>query len=273
MQSVRSRERASRPADPGTGGGAGALARAIVPILLLTVGCVTPGVKPERATPETQPAAALRWQLPPSLEGQRAEYEREVSGALEEVARFFRAAGLEVASRDLIDKVIIFESAAEAREYFARTKNTSPGRIPATFAGTVDRRTLYLVSREAYRGIWEQTYPDWPWTGGTYHGLIVHELAHRAHESIAIARTGSADAMGPGWFFEGLAVVCAGQFDKKEPLLTQDEIDTLVGGKATPPVSYPLYGRLVRSLSARFALKDLVAKASEPEFPRILFKQ
>jgi hypothetical protein len=253
-----------------TGRNAKALARIVVPILVLTVSCATVGKKPAQAPPEGQPGA-LRWQLPPSLEGQRGDYEHDVSGALEEVARFFRASGFEVASGDLIDSVIVFSDPAAAREHFAKTLGTSPGRIPATFAGTVHKRTLFLVSRESYKEIWERTYPDWPWTGGTYHGLVVHELAHRAHESIAISRMGSADAMGPSWFFEGLAVDCAGQFDKEEPPLSREEIETLVGGKATPPVSYPLYGRLVRSLSATIAMKDLITKAPEAGFPGILF--
>ena len=217
------------------------------------------------------PAAALRWQVPSSLEAERGAYQREVSRALDDVARFFRVSGFEVAPPDLIDSVILFEKTTDARDHFVETQGAPPEAIPETFAGMVDGRTLYLVSREAYREIWKQLYPDWPWTDETYRGLIVHELAHRAHESIAISRMGSADAMGPPWFFEGLAVDCADQFDRSEPLLVRDEIESLVGGPSPPPVSYPLYGRLVRSLAATFEMKTLITRAAEAEFPGVLW--
>ena len=130
--------------------------------------------------------------------------------------------------------------------------------------------TLYLVERDRYREIWKELYPSWPWTGKTYHQLIVHEVAHKAHELIAISRTGSPDGMGPSWFFEGLAAVCAGQFDEGEPPMSWDEIEALVGGGRTPRVSYPLYGRLVRSLAASHDLKELIVRAPEPGFPDTL---
>jgi len=43
------------------------------------------------------------------------------------------------------------------------------------------------VTRELYLQIWSQLYPEWPWTAKTYQQLIVHELAHSAHEWIAIS--------------------------------------------------------------------------------------
>lgn len=239
-------------------------------VTLITVAC---GASTGHRTQESSrdPAAALRWKLPPSLEAGRAEYRREISRALDDVARFFRASGFEVAPMDLIDSVTLFEKTADARDYFVKTQGVPPEAIPGTFAGTVDGRTLYLVSRAAYQEIWKQLYPDWPWTDETYRGLIVHELAHRAHESIAISRLGSADAMGPPWFFEGLAVVCAGQFEATGPLLEQEEIQRLVGGTSPPPVSYPLYGRLVRSLAATFEMKALISRAAEAGFPGVMW--
>ena len=246
------------------------LARIAILASVLTIACKTANVGPPPESPETS-AITLNWRLPPALEADRAEYLREVSQALEDVARFFRSSGFEVAPRELIDSVVLFEKTSDAREYFAKTFGTPPEALPDTFAGTVDGRTLYLVSREAYEGIWKQLYPEWPWTESTYHGLIVHELAHRAHESIAISRLGSADAMGPPWFFEGLAVVCARQFEETRSLLTREEIQSLVGETAPPAVSYPLYGCLVRSLAGQFGMKVLITRAAEPGFPSVLW--
>jgi hypothetical protein len=77
--------------------------------------------------------------------------------------------------------------------------------------------------------------------------------------------------MGPQWFFEGLAVVCAGQFESDQPLLSHGEIVKQVGSGITPAVSYPLYGRIVRSLAAEFETKTLISRAAEPGFPETLW--
>ena len=212
-------------------------------------------------------------QLAAKLEGERAVYEREIASALEDVAAFFQGAGFDLGAEGLIDSVIVFEETADAKEYFAKAFGAAPEDLPATFSGTVIGRSLYLVSREEYQAIWKQLYADWPWTSETYHGLIVHELAHRAHESIAIAQLGTADAMGPTWFFEGLAVACAEQFAGKEPLMTREEIERQVAGNTVPIVSYPLYGRLVRSLAGQFPLKMLIMRASEARFPSIMWEK
>jgi hypothetical protein len=210
-------------------------------------------------------------QLAAKLEGERTAYEREITGALDDVVAFFQEAGSDLGTEGLIDSVIVFGGTAEAKKYLAKAFGVAPEDLPATFSGTVIGRTLFLISREAYQGTWKQLYTDWPWTSETYHGLIVHELAHRAHELIAVAQLGSADAMGPTWFFEGLAVVCAGQFAGCEPLMTREEIEQQVTGSAVPKVSYPLYGRLVRSLAGQFPLKTLIMRASEIGFPATMW--
>ena len=230
-----------------------------------------PSTKAPAPIQPAQLAEALRWQIPPSLEAERAGYQAEVSRALMEVSRFFEAVGFEVYPRDLVDSVVLFDKSSDARNYFARTLGAAAENLPDTFAGTVDGRTLYLISRDAYRDIWKRLYPEWPWTDGTYRSLIVHELAHRAHEAVAISKMGSAEAMGPPWFFEGLAMYCAGQFEEKRPPMTRDEILKLVRAPSGPPDSYPLYAGLVRSLAAEFSLKDLILRASEPGFPEVLW--
>ena len=236
---------------------------------LFAPGCSGPTqARPACARQET--AASLRLDLPPSLEGERSNYAREVSDAQGEVAAFFQSAGFEVQPRELIDAVIVFDQALQARERLAQELGARPEDIPDTFSGTVAGRTLYVVSRDQYQEVWKRLYHDWAWTGEAYHQLIVHELAHRAHEALALAQFGSADAMGPPWFFEGLAVMCAGQFATGEPPLSRAELERLVGG-STPPVSYPLYGRIVRSLAAHFELRDLLRRASEPGFPVALW--
>jgi len=143
------------------------------------------------------------------MERERHAYEKEVRSALARVSDFFMSSGFELPDPNIIESVIVFDSVSDARRSMAREFDTPLEGIPETFAGTVAGKRLFLVSRESYRGIWERLYPEWPWIADAYYQLIVHEVAHRAHEAIAEARFGSADAMGPAWFFEGLAVTCA----------------------------------------------------------------
>jgi hypothetical protein len=213
----------------------------------------------------------LRFELPASLERERGLYEKDVITALGDVSNFFLASGFELPDTRIIDSVTVFESSSKAREYFAKAYGASIESIPETFSGTVDGKKLFLVSRETYQEIWQKLYPEWPWTDQNFHQLIVHELTHRAHEEAAIVRYGSAEAMGPVWFFEGLAVTCAGQFESDKPPLSLEELKEQVGSGHTPIVSYPLYGRIVRSLASKYGMKVLIERASEPGFPEIMW--
>jgi len=191
--------------------------------------------------------------------------------ALKHVTDFFASSELELPNAQLIDSVKVFESPLRAREHLAKSYDTQIERIPETFAGTVEGSSLFLVSRGAYQEIWQKLYPAWSWTEQTYHQLVVHELAHRAHEEFAIASYGSAEAMGPTWFFEGFAVTCAGQFETDIPMLGSGELQEQVGSGHTPSISYPLYGHIVRSLADKYGMKTIVARASEPGFPQFLW--
>lgn len=144
-----------------------------------------------------------------------------IEAAVRHVEHWFRAAGCPV--RDLLDGVVIHETPFE-RDFIA---------------GFTEGRTLHLVTEPLYRNIWERLYPSWPWTGDTYAGLARHEIAHRAHESLV-----GPDGMGEPWFFEGLAVVVAGQFETDvEPVA---------------PPDYPLFGYRVRRWAARVPIRELI---------------
>ena len=215
----------------------------------------------------------LRLQLPASADGEREEYRYLIIHALDEVTSFLRSAGFELDPGGLIDSVVVFDRASDTREHMAAALGVRPEDIPETFAGTVAGKRLFLVTRESYFRIWQGLYPDWPWNGLTYRGLVVHELTHLAHEEVAVSTFGSADAMGPVWFFEGLAVMCARQFETNEPLMTKEEMMHHVGGTTVPRVSYPLFGRLTRSLAGQYGLHELISRASEPGFPETLWSQ
>lgn len=236
--------------------------------LLLLGACGKSGEGHVRLGEQPQP---LRLELPASLERHRSSYERDVLTALSEAADCFLPLGLDADGPRLIDSVTVFEDRSIAREHVADVLGLAIENLPVSFSGTVAGRRLFLVSRESYQAIWQATYPAWPWAEENYYQLIVHELAHRAHEELALAGFGSAEAMGPIWFFEGLAVVCAGQFDVEQPNLSIEELIEQLGSGRTPKASYPVYGRVVRSLAAEYGMRELVIKASEPEFPDLLW--
>jgi len=241
---------------------------ALAPIALLAVASCSPRVTSVEARPA---AGALRLDLPTALESQRDAYRADIAAALERVGGFFHTAGFDLAGDALVDSAVVFESTARARESLATLDGIPVATVPVTFSGTVEGRRLFLVSREAYRENWQALYSDWSWTDVTYRQLVVHELTHRAHEVVATSRYGSAEAMGPVWFFEGLAVACAGQFDDGQPLMTRTEIENAVGSGRMPPVSYPLYGRIVRALAREYGWQALIEGASRPGFPDALW--
>jgi len=217
-----------------------------------------------------EPRFRVRLALPASLEPERAAYEADVTAATERVEAFFRSAGLDVPPGGLIDSATVFETTDAARAYLASEAGIPVESVPATFSGTVEGRLMFLVSRSAYHRTWDALYREWRWTEAEYRRLIVHELAHRAHEAVVTARFGTADAMGPAWFFEGLAVACAEQFEAPRPPMTLDEVAAAVGGGRTPPVSYPAYGRIVRSLARSVGWRALIEGAGNPGFPDAL---
>lgn len=211
-------------------------------------------------------------ELPASMEGQRGEYERLITSSRDEVLAWFAKAGLPMKAADLIDRAVVYPDTESARRAMAKAFGLDFQKIPDTFGGTVNGKTLYVTSEEGFHPSWTKLYPKWPWSRRRYRSLIIHELAHRAHAYLSFQRTGSEDAMGPSWFFEGLAVMCAGQFAAGEKPMNSVEMLSYVGGSQMPKVSYPLYGRLVRSLALFVPVKTLVEKAAEPGFPRGLLQ-
>ncbi|NEX93319.1 hypothetical protein [Caulobacter sp. 17J65-9] len=199
------------------------------------------------------------------------ELEADVQAAEQDVVACFRSYGLEPPWDRLVDDVTVFPSPDEARRVLARRHRIPVAEIPPTFSGTVEGRTLYVISRDAYERLWRSLYPDAPWSEETYRQLIAHELTHKAHENWARARFGTIDAMGPAWFYEGFAVACAGQFPDQGPALSAQALRAEIGGGRTPAGSYPEYGRIVRALAAAYGMEAVLDAAARPDFPDALW--
>jgi hypothetical protein len=167
----------------------------------------------------------------------------------------------------LIQTAVVFEDQQQAKRRMAARYKISPDKIPDGFSGTVDGRTLYLVPRADFKKIYKRLYAGRGWEPGSYMQLATHELAHRAHALIAARLFGSEDGMGPRWFFEGLAVLCANQFATPErPYLTWRELAELIEQDKKKTLHYPLYRRIFRSLAASFPVRHMVERAGRPGF-------
>lgn len=213
---------------------------------------------------------AFSLELPMTLEDRREEYREAVAGALDRVVRWFAANGFMIGRNDLVDTVIVYDDPTVMKRELSRRFGVPESAVPDTFAGTVQGKTLFLNSAPRYEKIYRGLYPDWPWTPAEYGRLAAHELAHAAHARAVRERTGSEDAMGPRWFFEGLAIRCAGQFEPaagKDVPLTWTQLMENVGRDRTKGLSYPVYGAMFRALDGKFPVKFLTEHAADPGFP------
>jgi hypothetical protein len=165
--------------------------------------------------------------------------------------------------------VYYFARSDDARREVSRHFGVTEEAVPETFFGTVDGDTLFLVSDEIYRSLYTLLYPDYAWEPLEYRKAIAHELAHRIHEQLAVELSGSAEGMGPGWFFEGLAMLAAGQFEDHQESPPWDEIARMIvleeQGELPPP-TYPAYARIVRSLARRVPVLWMVKNAGGQDF-------
>lgn len=216
------------------------------------------------------PDPALRLDLAPSLKSKQAYYRHEINAAVDEVARRFSQWGFPCKPADLLTEAKVYDDGTTARRQLARHFQIPVAHVPATFGGTVDGSTLFVVSQEVYRSTWGASFAGYPWAESEHYRLIVHEVAHRAHAITAQKLTGSEEGMGPTWFFEGLAMYCAGQFGNQADLTAtelRDRLSRAQAGKLGSPL-YPQYAQIVLTLARRTPIGELVRHAAEAEFPQ-----
>jgi hypothetical protein len=236
---------------------------------VLVTGC-SQRAQPGNTAPVAR-ASEYRLELDASLEAERARYQQDIDAALDQVIAWFGQHDMIRRRDELVDRVIVFRDEAQARPHLARHFEVAEDMIPPGFSGTVDGKTLFLVSREAYAATFAQMYPEHAFTEHAYRALVTHELAHRAHEVTAIDITGAAEGMGPPWFFEGLAITCAAQFEASfQGAPPWAEIQALIARAAQAGLGYPLYGQMFRSVATRVPVKELVSLAGRSDFVSLL---
>ena len=218
--------------------------------------------------------APLRLELPADLEPRRQAFEHEVEAARDHVLRWFARHGFARERAGIVDQVVVFGDRQQMKRRLAKRFKMSPDKIPDTFGGTVDGKTLLLVKEEMFKKNYAALYPRLKWDAGTYRRIMIHELAHRVHAMIATELFGTEDGMGPRWFFEGLAIACAGQFPGLEqPYLTWEQLAGRVERDSKGIQTYPIYKRMFRSLAASLPVNFLIREAGKGGFFRVYLKK
>ncbi|MFZ5951699.1 MAG: hypothetical protein ACOYXC_13395 [Candidatus Rifleibacteriota bacterium] len=190
-------------------------------------------------------------------------YQEQVEKACRETSELFSRMGF-VLEELPIKKVVLLTDLHEARKTLAKEFDMPLEKIPATVAGTPKDTTLLMTDETIVYDMFNQLYREYNWDRKTeFYKCLKHEIIHMFHEKVAINEAGSADGMGPIWFFEGLAVQCAEQFPQVEeqPLLEKNEIEEIISDSQTKSVSYIRYRRLMHTLVQRFSLEQLVKAA------------
>jgi hypothetical protein len=198
------------------------------------------------------------------------------AAARDRAAAFFAELGFVLNRRDIVRQVEFFCTADSARRALAAAFGSPESEIPATFSGTVQNATLFLVSPQLYKKNFIQLYGSALWRDDEYEKLMLHELLHSAHELVAKQLFGSEDGMGPPWLFEGLAIVASGQLPVHQSELNQLTVNDFneflraaQNGELKSPV-YVQYSKFYRFLLRFVSNQWLVQNAGKPDLPDLL---
>lgn len=193
-------------------------------------------------------------------------YRSQIEHAFDAIDSLFEGAGFTFGTRPL-EQVVLITDAGALKEIVSRAFGIQPGLVPDTFAGSPDGSTLYMAVPDIAEPMLRRLYPEIPWDGDhEYFECIKHEIFHMFHECAAIELSGSADGMGPVWFFESLAVAGSGQFHvlKHEPPLSPERKRAIIERSRMGPVSYVEFGRIGYTLLRRCSMRELIESAGRP---------
>jgi len=219
-----------------------------------------------------QPSSPIEIELHPDTGRCRATYRQLIVRAVTEVVERFERGNVHVDSR-AIEKAVFLANPEEARALISGVFGIPSEQIPATFCGTPDGTTLYMVTEDIVEPILRELYPSIPWRGGVeYFECVKHEITHLAHEKWAIEQKGTSDAMGPTWFFESLAILVAGQFPTlaEEVPLEPSALRKILERSEHEKVSYTDFARVGYSLARSFDLRRMIEAAADQTLPDLL---
>lgn len=191
--------------------------------------------------------------------------------ARDRTAAFFSGMGFTVAKQDITRAVEVYCRRDSARKALALAFHATEADIPATFSGTVQNGTLFVVSQDIYEQNFKRLYGAAGWAEEEYEKLMVHEMIHSGHEIVAKKLFGTAEGMGPQWLFEGMAIEGSGQLPTSEAELSNvtladfnEFLRKADKDELTPPV-YVQYGKFYRYVRRFVSSKWMVENAGKPD--------
>ncbi|MGE0326696.1 MAG: hypothetical protein AB7S68_30490 [Polyangiaceae bacterium] len=222
--------------------------RRYLPFLLLSAlyGCV-----PVFGTPLS---------LPPKLEAERDSFEADLDLAFATVNRFAAEYHWDIRAEDLIVDWEVFDTQAALWKRVLELEGLPADTpLPPTgLSATIEDGHLLAVAPMEY----QRLHPEYQHGGSAWPELLAHELVHGLHVSIL---HGNADAMGPTWFYEGLAVVGSGQ-----PFGLERHFDSnqaaLAAVKQAHESDYATHAAVVRYFMTKVPLTELIQQAKDPNF-------
>lgn len=196
--------------------------------------------------------------LPPSLEGRREEFEKDILNAQRRMYRFAKKYGWEeYAKRPFADRLEIYDKKEDYNRRIIELMGICPETIiPDTFSAGLEKRVLVVVSPEIYAKNYPIGVED-----SFFEKIMCHEIVHRLHVRIL---NGDEDAMGPIWFFEAFAIYGSDQFTGRYPKLSKKEVWEIV--EATERGSYIKYASVLEYFMKDLSFKEMVKKAGDKDF-------
>jgi hypothetical protein len=196
--------------------------------------------------------------LPISLEPRRPDLEDAIANAHRRLVEFAEKYGWgHLTAESFADRAEMFDSKEAFDRAVIEVCELDPlTTLLPTACAALERRVLLSVSPERYARIYPEGIEE-----ASFEKLLAHEMAHRLHIRILV---GDEDAMGPVWFFEGLAIHAAGQFQGRAPRLSRDEIWEIV--RSGTRGGYPRYASVIGHFLKHAELAELVAMAGREDF-------
>jgi len=128
---------------------------------------------------------------------------------------------------------------------------------PGLIATTIENRIL-IVSQDEVRRL----RPEFIRIKNGWHKIIAHEMTHILHLTLV---DGDSDALGPEWFFEGLACFAAQQtFDISFETETPQQV--LEAVQQRDRQRYGRYEAAIRYFCRRRSLREMIDRAKHPKF-------
>jgi hypothetical protein len=193
-----------------------------------------------------------------SLEPERMQFEQILLEAQRRIVRFAAKHGWkDLAKERFFDSVKIFDVKKDFDKALAGVAGLPASTVlPQTYSAALECGVLMAVSPELYA----KNYPPGI-EEDSYEKLLAHEMAHRLH--IRILR-GYEEAMGPIWFFEGLAIYAAEQFRETTSEPTKTEIEEILSNSERS--SYRKYGEVFRFFAKKLSVTDMIEHAAKEGF-------